>query len=176
MVQVPVHHFSHGLLNPGLGYLMSCLGSFLGLRCLTRARAYTGWTRATWLMIAAVAIGATGIWVMHFVAMLGFAVPGQQIVYNVPMTLTSLLVAVIVVAFGLIIVGYGGDGPQPVLTGGVVIGTGVARLHYVVMATISMRDSLRYSSGLIAVSVLIPIVAGRTALAARPGGICVCST
>ena len=99
MVQVPVHNFSHGLLNPGLGYLMSCLGSFLGLRCLTRARAYTGWTRATWLMIAAVAIGATGIWVMHFVAMLGFAVPGQQIVYNVPMTLTSLLVAVIVVAF-----------------------------------------------------------------------------
>src|ERR1700761_5989975 len=174
MVQVPVHNFSHGLLNPGLGYLMSCLGSFLGLRCLTRARAYTGWTRATWLMIAAVAIGATGIWVMHFVAMLGFAVPGQQIGYNVPMPLTSLLVAVIVVAFGLIIVGYGGDGRQPVLTGGVVIGTGVASMHYLGMAAMSMRDSLRYSIGLVAVSVLIAIVAGTAALAAsrRVRGVC----
>jgi NO-binding membrane sensor protein with MHYT domain len=136
MVQVPVHNFSHGLLNPGLGYLMSCLGSFLGLRCLTRARAYTGWTRATWLMIAAVAIGATGIWVVHFVA------------------------------FGLVIVGYGGDGRQPVLTGGVIIGIGVASMHYLGMAAMSMRDSLHYNIGLVAVSVLIAIVAGTAALAA----------
>lgn len=50
MSQVQVHNFSHGILNPGLGYLISCLGSFLGLRCLTRARAYTGWTRAIWLL------------------------------------------------------------------------------------------------------------------------------
>ena len=62
------------------------MGAFLGLRCLTRARAYTGRTRAIWLLLASVAIGATGIWVMHFVAMLGFAIPGQQILYNVPIT------------------------------------------------------------------------------------------
>src|SRR5271155_3148813 len=98
VAQVQVLNFSHGLLNPGLGYLMSCLGSFLGLRCLTRARAYTGWSRASWLLLASVAIGATGIWVMHFVAMLGFSIPGQQILYDVPMTLVSLLVAVVVVA------------------------------------------------------------------------------
>jgi NO-binding membrane sensor protein with MHYT domain len=166
MVQVPVHNFSHGLLNPGLGYLMSCLGSFLGLRCLTRARAYTGWTRATWLMIAAVAVGATGIWVMHFVAMLGFSVPGQQIMYNVPMTLTSLLVAVIVVAFGLLIVGYGGNGLQPVLIGGLIIGVGVSSMHYLGMAAMSMRDTVRYNMGLVAVSVVIAIVAGTAALVA----------
>ena len=105
MTHVQVFNFSHGLLNPGLGYLMSCLGSFLGLRCLTRARAYTGWSRASWLLLASVAIGATGIWVMHFVAMLGFSIPGQQILYNVPITLFSLLVAVIVVAVGLFILG-----------------------------------------------------------------------
>src|ERR1700686_510336 len=102
--QVQVYNFSHGILNPGLGYLTSCLGSFLGLRCLTRARAYTGWTRAIWLLIAAVAVGATGIWVMHFVAMLGFAIPGRHILYNVPITVISLLVAVAVVAIGLFIV------------------------------------------------------------------------
>jgi NO-binding membrane sensor protein with MHYT domain len=55
VVQVQVHNFSYGMLNPGLGYLMSCLGAFLGLRCLTRARTYTGAARAAWLLIASVA-------------------------------------------------------------------------------------------------------------------------
>src|ERR1700730_16377160 len=118
MAQMPVHNFSNGILNPGLGYLTSCLGSFLGLRCLTRARAYTGWTRAIWLLIASVAVGATGIWVMHFVAILGFAIPGQQILYNIPVTVISLLVAVAVVAIGLFIVGYGGGGPPAGVGGG----------------------------------------------------------
>jgi NO-binding membrane sensor protein with MHYT domain len=166
MAQVQVYNFSHGILNPGIGYLMSCLGSFLGLRCLTRARAYTGWSRAAWLLLASVAVGATGIWVMHFVAMLGFAIPGQQILYNVPITLFSLLVAVIVVAIGLFIVGYGGSGLVPVLAGGVIIGVGVAAMHYVGMSAMSMPDTVRYNMGLVAVSVLIAIVAGTAALLA----------
>jgi NO-binding membrane sensor protein with MHYT domain len=165
MAQVQVYNFSHGLLNPGLGYFMSCLGSFLGLRCLTRARAYTGWSRASWLLLASVAIGATGIWVMHFVAMLGFSIPGQQILYNVPMTLVSLLVAVIVVAVGLFIVGYA-SGPLPVLIGGVIIGVGVAAMHYVGMSAMSMPGTVRYNMALVAVSVLIAIVAGTAALLA----------
>jgi NO-binding membrane sensor protein with MHYT domain len=165
MVQVQVYNFSHGFVNPGLGYLMSCLGSFLGLRCLTRARAYTSWSRASWLLLASVAIGATGIWAMHFVAMLGFSIPGQQILYNVPITLASLLVAVVVVAVGLFIVGYFG-GLLPVLAGGVIIGVGVAAMHYVGMSAMSMPDTVRYNPGLVAVSVLIAIVAGTAALLA----------
>jgi NO-binding membrane sensor protein with MHYT domain len=166
VAQVQVHNFSYGMLNPGLGYLMSCLGAFLGLRCLTRARTYTGCTRAAWLLIASLAIGATGIWVMHFVAMLGFTIPGQEILYNVPMTLISLLVAVIVVAIGLFIVGYGGSGLAPVLAGGVIIGVGVSTMHYVGMSAMSMQGTVRYSLGLVGVSVLIAIVAGTAALIA----------
>jgi len=45
---VHVNNFSYGLLNPVLGYLMSCLGAFIGLRCVTRARAYQGLHRALW--------------------------------------------------------------------------------------------------------------------------------
>jgi NO-binding membrane sensor protein with MHYT domain len=166
VTQVTVHNFSNGLLNPGLGYLMSCLGSFLGLRCLSRARAYSGRTRAIWLLLASVAIGATGIWVMHFVAMLGFAIPGQEILYNVPVTLVSLLVAVVVVAVGLFIVGYGGGGLVPVLIGGVIIGIGVSTMHYVGMSAMDMQDTVRYEPGMVGLSVLIAIVAGAAALLA----------
>lgn len=166
MAQVQVHNFSYGMLNPGLGYLMSCLGAFLGLRCLTRARTYTGAARAAWLLIASVAIGATGIWVMHFVAMLGFTIPGQEIMYNIPMTLISLVVAVVVVAIGLFIVGYSSGGLLPVLAGGVIIGVGVSTMHYVGMSAMSMQGTVRYNAGLVGVSVLIAIVAGTAALIA----------
>src|SRR5579872_2029186 len=119
---VQVHNFSYGLLNPGLAYLTSCLGCFLGLQCTARARAMQGAARTRWLLLAAVSIGVTGIWVMHFVAMLGFTINDQVIQYNVPITILSMLIAVAVVAVGLLIVGFGGEGLRPLLTGGAIIG------------------------------------------------------
>jgi NO-binding membrane sensor protein with MHYT domain len=159
-----VHNFSNGLLNPALGYVMSCVGAFLGLRCVTLARAYDGMARARWLGLAAVSIGATGIWAMHFIAMLGFTIPGQQILYNVPMTIASMLVAVAVVGVGLFIVGFGDGGWWRLLAGGVIIGVGVAAMHYLGMAAMSMQDSISYDLPLVVVSVLIAVVAGTAAL------------
>jgi NO-binding membrane sensor protein with MHYT domain len=161
---VTVHNFSNGLLNPALGYVMSCVGSFLGLRCVTLARAREGIARARWLALAAVSIGATGIWAMHFIAMLGFTIPGQQILYNVPMTIASMLVAVAVVGVGLFIVGFGDGGRTRLLAGGVIIGVGVAAMHYLGMTAMSMQDSMSYNMPLVALSVLIAIVAGTAAL------------
>ncbi|WP_207710102.1 MHYT domain-containing protein [Actinokineospora pegani] len=41
-------------------------------------------------MLSALSIGGTGIWVMYFVAMLGFAVDDTEIRYDLPRTLVSL--------------------------------------------------------------------------------------
>jgi NO-binding membrane sensor protein with MHYT domain len=161
---VNVHNFSEGLLNPLFGYAMSCLGAFLGLRCVILARAYEGAARARWLTLAAVSIGAVGIWAMHFIAMLGFSVPGEPILYNVPMTIGSMLLAVAVVGAGLFIVGFGDGGWPRLLAGGVIIGVGVAAMHYMGMGAMSMPGSMSYSAPLVALSVLIAIVAGTAAL------------
>ena len=161
---VSVHNFSYGLLNPLLGYAMSCLGAFLGLRCVILARAYEGAARARWLTLAAVSIGAVGIWAMHFIAMLGFSVPGEPILYNVPMTIGSMLLAVAVVGFGLFIVGFGDGGWPRLLAGGVIIGVGVAAMHYMGMGAMSMPGSMSYNASLVALSVLIAIAAGTAAL------------
>ena len=166
MTQLQVNQFSHGILNPGLGCLMSCLGSFLGLRCLTRARACLGRNRAIWLLIASVAIGGTGIWVTHVVAMLGYTIPGQQILYNVPMTVISLGVAIAVVAAGLFIAALARGGLGPVLAGGVIMGTGIAAMHYFGMAAVSMHGTVQYNLHLVGISVLIAIVTCAAALAA----------
>jgi NO-binding membrane sensor protein with MHYT domain len=159
-----VHNFSYGLLNPVLGYAMSCIGAFLGLRCVTLARAYEGAAKARWLALAAVSIGAVGIWAMHFIAMLGFTIPGEPILYNVPMTVGSMLLAVAVVGIGLFIVGFGDGSRLRLVAGGVIIGVGVAAMHYMGMAAMSMPGSMSYNTPLVVLSVLIAIVAGTAAL------------
>ena len=161
---VTVHNFSYGLLNPLLSYAVSCLGAFLGLRCITRARAYSGFNRVRWLSLAAVALGATGIWAMHFIAMLGFTIPGQQILYNVPLTIASMLIAIAVVGVGLFIVGFGNGGPRPLVIGGVIVGIGVAAMHYMGMSAMVMPDSMHYDTLLFIASVVIAVVAGTAAL------------
>ncbi len=156
--------FSYGLLTPALGYVMSCLGAFIGLRCTTRARAYSGAARARWLALAAVSIGVTGIWVMHFIAMLGYTIPGETIRYNVPVTVLSMLLAVIVVGVGLFIVGFGGDSYRPLLLGGIIAGLGVAIMHYMGMAAMRMPAAMTYRLPVVAASVVIAIVAATAAL------------
>ncbi len=161
---VAVHNFSYGLVNPVLGYAMSCLGAFLGLRCVTRARAYTGAARARWLILASVAIGAGSIWAMHFIAMLGFTIPGQTILYNVPVTIVSMLIAIVVVGIGLFIVTWGNGGWRPLLIGGAIVGVGVASMHYLGMEAMSMPDSMSYNAPLFVLSVLIAVIAGTAGL------------
>jgi NO-binding membrane sensor protein with MHYT domain len=163
---VVMHEFSYGLLTPVLAYAISCLGCFIGLRCTTRARAAQGRARLRWLLLAALSIGVAGVWAMHFVAMLGFTVPGQTIRYNVPVTILSMVIAVAVVSGGLLIVGFGGDGLRPLLTGGVIIGLGVASMHYIGMSAMRMPDSMHFSIGLVLLSVVIAVVTGTVALLA----------
>jgi NO-binding membrane sensor protein with MHYT domain len=158
-----VHNFQFGLLTPVAAYLFSCLGAFLGLRCTTRVRACHGAAMARWLLLAAVSIGSTGIWVMHFIAMLGFAIPGETIRYNVPVTVLSMIIAVTVVGVGLLIVGFGRQSRGRLLLAGTFTGIGVASMHYTGMAAMRMPARMTYNPPLFALSVLIAIVAATAA-------------
>jgi NO-binding membrane sensor protein with MHYT domain len=149
-------------LTPALAYVVSCVGSFLGLQCVSRGRARGGWRRATWLAVAAVSIGATGIWAMHFIAMLGFSIPTQQMLYSLPITVESLLLAILVVGAGLFIVGYGKAGWARLLPAGVLVGLGVAAMHYRGMDAMNM--TMHYDTALVAASIAIAIVAGTAGL------------
>ena len=161
---VSVNDFSNWLLNPALAYVTSCFGAFLGLRCVALGRVYHGMGRAAWLSLAAISIGATGIWAMHFIAMLGFSVPGQQITYNMTITIASMLLAILVVGIGLFIVGYGNAGWSRLLTGGTIVGVGVNVMHYLGMAGMQMPGRTHYNPVLVAVSVVIAVVAGTASL------------
>jgi NO-binding membrane sensor protein with MHYT domain len=158
------NNFTYGLLTPVLGYLMSCLGAFIGLRCTTRAYAYEGRARARWLILAAISIGVTGCWLMHFIAMLGYTIPGMTILYNVPITIASMLIAVVVVAIGLFIVGFGKRTWPNLALAGIITGIGVSTMHYTGMAALQMQASMTYKPVLLGLSVVIGIVAATVAL------------
>lgn len=156
-------HASFGWLTPLLSYVMACIGAALGLRCTVRALAATGRSRRNWLVTAASAIG-TGIWTMHFVAMLGFGVSGTDIRYDVPLTLLSLIVAVAVVCAGVFAVGYSRDRGRALFLGGLTTGLGVASMHYLGMAAVRLHGDVDYDPVLVALSVAIAVLAATAAL------------
>ncbi|MFJ9808601.1 MHYT domain-containing protein [Streptomyces sp. NPDC101158] len=156
-------HASYGWLTPVLSYAMACTGAALGLRCTVRALDTTGRSRRNWLLTAASALG-TGIWTMHFVAMLGFGVTGTAIRYDAPLILLSLVVAMAVVGVGVFVVGYGQDRVRSLLIGGLSTGVGVASMHYLGMAALRLHGRVSYDPALVALSVVIAVVAATAAL------------
>ncbi|WEH19707.1 MHYT domain-containing protein [Streptomyces sp. VNUA24] len=156
-------HATFGWLTPALSYVMASIGAALGLRCTVRALATTGRSRRNWLVTAASAIG-TGIWTMHFVAMLGFGVGGTEIRYDVPLTILSLLVAMTVVCGGVFAIGYSRDRGRALLLGGLTTGLGVASMHYLGMAAVRLHGDVTYDPPLVALSVAIAVVAATAAL------------
>ncbi|MET7879159.1 MHYT domain-containing protein [Micromonospora profundi] len=160
-----INHFEYGWITPALSYALSVLGSILGLVCAGRIRtARTGGQRAWWGLLSAWAIGGTAIWAMHFMAMLGFAVDGTRIRYDVPLTAASTVIAVVAVGIGLAIVGTGRLNPVRLIAGGVFTGAGVAAMHYTGMAAMHLNGSLRYDTLRVVLSVVIAVVASTVAL------------
>ena len=152
-----------GWATPVLSYVMACVGAALGLRCTVRALDATGRSKRNWLLTAAVAIGS-GIWTMHFIAMLGFAVTGTEIRYAVSLTLLSLIVPILLTWAGMLIVGYGRSRAVSLSLGGVVTGFGVVVMHYTGMEAMRLTGSVDYNPRTVALSVLIAVAAATAAL------------
>ena len=154
-----VNEFSYGPVTPVFGFVMSFLGAFLGLRCATRARAYGGWARGRWLLLAGVSFGLCCVWVGHFIDMLGFSVPDAVVRYGVLETLGSALLAVGVMCAGLLITGYGRRAGG-LLAGGLLVGLGIASMHYTGMAAMRMPGEVSYNPAWLVVSSAVAIAGG----------------
>ncbi|MET8581709.1 MHYT domain-containing protein [Streptomyces collinus] len=162
-MQGTVDGFSYGAVTPLVAYLMACLGGALGLRCTTRSLLVTHSRRPAWLALGAAAIGS-GIWTMHFVAMIGFSIKETPIHYDQPITYASLALAIVMVGVGIFIVGYRGATGTALFTGGTITGLGVASMHYLGMAGMHFDGRFTYNTLTVAASVVIAVVAATAAL------------
>ncbi|HEY2794048.1 MAG TPA: MHYT domain-containing protein, partial [Micromonosporaceae bacterium] len=101
-----MENFAMGGWMFALVYGTSVVGGALGLACTLRARhAASEAIRLRWLVLASISIGGIGIWLPHFIGMLGFATPGMPVRYDIWRTALSALIAVVAVFSGLLVFG-----------------------------------------------------------------------
>ncbi|KQX42052.1 hypothetical protein ASD04_18505 [Devosia sp. Root436] len=122
--------------------------------------------RLTWTIVAALAVGF-GIWATHFVAVLAFR-PGFTLSYDVGLTTTSLLVAILVCGAG-IAMAIRGSGTADHFLGGAVVGVAISSMHYAGIAALVMGGDLGWNPAMIAASVLAGIVLGGLAFVSAMG-------
>src|SRR5688572_19025985 len=143
--------------------IVASLASYVALDLAARVMAARGIrTAASWLLGGALSMG-TGIWSMHFIGMLAFELP-IRMSYDIPITLLSLAIAIAVSGFALYTVSHGTLGLRRVLTGGLLMGLGIASMHYTGMAAMDLQPPIRYDPLLFGVSILIAIGASIAAL------------
>lgn len=144
-----------------LAILICGLATYTAFHIYSSARQSNGSKRLSWIFLTGVATGA-GIWATHFVAMLAFKT-GLPTAYDPVLTLTSLLIAIGVTAIGFLIAVQGNTRWYPAV-GGVVIGAGIASMHYTGMSAFSTTGTVDWDPTLVIASVVLGVVFSAAAL------------
>ena len=143
-------------------FAVAILASYTALDMTGRVTRTEGKASALWLAGGSSAMG-TGLWSMHFIGMLAFQLP-IELGYDLTLTGLSLLIAIASSAFALWLACQT-EMPLPrLLLGAVLMGIGIASMHYVGMAALLMNPVVEYVPSLFALSVLIAILASGVAL------------
>jgi NO-binding membrane sensor protein with MHYT domain len=141
--------------------LVAILASFTALdmaeRINTTSRQQSRAARF-WLTGGAVAMGV-GIWSMHFIGMLAFRLP-IALGYDVWIT-CSLLIAMATSGFALWIVTRSELPLRRLFGSALLMGTGIAGMHYTGMAAMRMQPGIDYDLVLFLASILIAVAPRR---------------
>ena len=162
VAELPHMHGSHEFPLVALSILLAICASYTALTLAGRVAVARGRARTAWLMGGSVAMGS-GIWSMHFVAMLAFHLP-VDIAYQVPLVALSYLAAVAASAFALFVASRSSVGTAGRLVGGLWLGMAVVAMHYTGMAALRVPADLTYDPRFVGASVVVAIVASTVAL------------
>lgn len=142
--------------------LVAMLASFTALDMAGRVATSTGRVALIWLLGGGFAMGV-GIWAMHFIGMLSMSLD-MVMSYNEPLTALSMVIAICASIFALWLV-CRGDLPFRRLCGGaLVLGCGVAAMHYTGMAAMMFSPGIVWNWVWVALSIVIALVASGAAL------------
>jgi diguanylate cyclase len=155
-----------------LSVAIAILGGYTGLGLAARIRGTPDASHRLLLAGAAFFL-AIGIWTMHFVGMLAAPLPAGT-VYLVLPTIISFLICALVVGISLFFVSVGEPSMLRVASSAVLLGVGIASMHYVGMHGLSGNFAMTHDPAMISLSVLIAIATaygGLRAFLARQGGV-----
>jgi diguanylate cyclase len=155
-----------------LSVVIAILGGYTGFGLAARIRG-TPDAGHRLLLAGAAFFFAVGIWTMHFVGMLAAPLPSGT-VYLVLPTIISFLICALVVGISLFFVSIGEPSLLRVVSSAVLLGIGIASMHYVGMHGLSGDFAMTHAPAIVALSVVIAIAAaygGLRAFLARQGGV-----
>ena len=118
--------------------------------------------RKALLAASALALGV-GIWAMHFIGMLAVKLP-IAVTYDLLWTLVSALVCILVVGLGVFVASFGRLTPKRLAGAGLLMGAGIAIMHYVGMSALRANCLVSYSPPLVAASFAVAVAASGLAL------------
>ena len=137
-------------------------GSFVGLSLARELDSAEGFRRRLVLAGASLTL-ATGVWSMHFVAMLAANFP-SAIDYLVLPTLLSFLICVIVVGAGVYVVHAPGPPALRIGAGAIAMGLGISLMHYVGMSAVHLAGPTYQETPYVVASVIVSVGASGFAL------------
>jgi PAS domain S-box-containing protein len=138
-----------------LSVLIAICAAYAALDLAGRTTAARGRLRLAWLAGGAIAMGL-GIWSMHYIGMLAFALP-VPVLYDWPTVLLSLLAAVFASAVALFVVSRKQMGWTRAFAGAAIMGGGISAMHYIGMAAMRLPASCSYDPLLLTLSVVSAI-------------------
>lgn len=153
-----------GSYHPGfvlMSFGVATLASYTALGLANRITVGVD-ARWYWLVGSGLAMGV-GIWAMHFLGMLAFSLP-IPMGYDVGLTLISLGIAVACSTFAFWVVCRQTLPWSRLLVSALLMGLGIASMHYVGMAAMRMSPAIVYETGPYLASYGIAIAASAAAL------------
>jgi diguanylate cyclase (GGDEF)-like protein/PAS domain S-box-containing protein len=145
-----------------LSAVLATFASYAALDLAGRVSSAHGWLRAIWLSAGAAAMGL-GIWAMHYVGMLALSMP-MPIAYHLPTVVLSLLAASAASGVALFVVSLPKMSVWQEIAGSVVMGSGIAAMHYIGMAALRCSAVIVYDRRIVAVSIMVAIATSLAAL------------
>jgi NO-binding membrane sensor protein with MHYT domain/two-component sensor histidine kinase len=146
-----------------LSVVVAVVASYVALDLASRIAAWQGRPAVrSWVVGAAIAMG-TGIWSMHYIGMFAYRLP-IPMWYSLPVTLLSMLIAIVVSGLAFYLVIRHTLSVARLIGGGVVMGIGIAAMHYTGMAAMEIEPPIRYQPMLVAASIVIAVAASIAAL------------
>ena len=145
-----------------LSILIAIFAAYAALDLAGRVTAARGMARFTWLGGGAIAMGL-GIWSMHYMGMqaLRLAVPVQ---YDWPTVVLSMVAAISASTVALFVVSRRTMKMPAAIAGSILMGGGIAAMHYIGMEAMRLPAMCSYSSGLVALSIILAILISFVAL------------
>ncbi|MCJ2130781.1 EAL domain-containing protein [Methylobacterium sp. E-045] len=135
-----------------LAAIVCWVSSHTALRLARQSSKSRGLEPWAWLLAAGFSAGA-GVWSTHFIGMLGYD-PGIAVGYDTQLTLLSLMAAILASLIALTFARRA-TGSAMAASAGIVLGLGVAAMHFIGMASIRLPGAFVWDRPLVVVSILI---------------------